>query len=440
MASPFLQEFMKINKSLRLHELSQVEREKVLAMVYERKIEAFDWIEKIRRFVSFYGKNLKKICKGRLGKDFQPFIIWMHKVLIQSYMEADYFDISRGALFNALLYSNDALPFHSSSFDIIHKDFLSSTRDVLKPSENIILDQNIKFLLEQKYSTFSKKNGFWIFCPNPYSQYTSMVILILERLGVKIEGIVLRKFSINRFLEEYQRDGVRLIRKIWRQLIIKTNENSQDENIFTYEDLMSRFNYKIKNIKNIAKKKKIKVISVKDFSSNNKKFLREKNLKIGIFTGGGKISQSIIDLFEFGIVNAHLGILPKYRGMDVVQAAILDGEYNKMGVSSHLMIDKIDQGPILTKVNVSGEIFPDIESWRNAIGPLMPFLIVLSALAVRFNIIQPENQTEGDGFQFYKVHKALQVEVNNIMKYNFKNKDNSLKDLIEEFCSKLEID
>ncbi len=63
----------------------------------------------------------------------------------------------------------------------------------------------------------------------------------------------------------------------------------------------------------------------------------------------GIIPQSIIDIFKFGILNAHGGDLPRYRG-DACQAwAIINGE-KKIGLCIHKMIGgEIDSGDIISR-------------------------------------------------------------------------------------------
>ncbi len=61
------------------------------------------------------------------------------------------------------------------------------------------------------------------------------------------------------------------------------------------------------------------------------------------------IKQMVISCFPHGIVNAHAGDLPRYRGNAVPNWAILNGE-NKIVLTLHLMVPEIDAGPILKKL------------------------------------------------------------------------------------------
>ena len=67
------------------------------------------------------------------------------------------------------------------------------------------------------------------------------------------------------------------------------------------------------------------------------------------FNYTGLIPQEIIDLFPLGILNAHGGDLPRYRGNACQAWAILNGE-KKIGLCIHKMIGgELDSGDIITR-------------------------------------------------------------------------------------------
>jgi methionyl-tRNA formyltransferase len=70
--------------------------------------------------------------------------------------------------------------------------------------------------------------------------------------------------------------------------------------------------------------------------------------KLGVLIDFGIIvSQKIIDYFPFGIINSHFSLLPELRGADPISFAILEGK-NITGVSLMLLVEAMDEGPILT--------------------------------------------------------------------------------------------
>lgn len=61
-----------------------------------------------------------------------------------------------------------------------------------------------------------------------------------------------------------------------------------------------------------------------------------------------KISKKVLDRFPVGIINAHMGDLPRYRGNAPANWALLAGE-NEIALTLHFMNSNIDEGPILLK-------------------------------------------------------------------------------------------
>ena len=64
------------------------------------------------------------------------------------------------------------------------------------------------------------------------------------------------------------------------------------------------------------------------------------------------VSNKIIDHFERGIINSHFSLLPELRGADPISFAILEGK-KSTGVSLMLLVEAMDEGPILSQVQLS---------------------------------------------------------------------------------------
>ncbi|MEI7689785.1 MAG: methionyl-tRNA formyltransferase [Candidatus Saccharibacteria bacterium] len=68
---------------------------------------------------------------------------------------------------------------------------------------------------------------------------------------------------------------------------------------------------------------------------------------LGILIDYGVIvSQTVIDAFEFGIVNSHFSLLPQWRGADPITFSILSGQ-NETGVSLMLIEPTLDTGKLI---------------------------------------------------------------------------------------------
>tara|TARA_B110000046_G_scaffold112510_1_gene119673 strand:+ start:4358 stop:5317 length:960 start_codon:yes stop_codon:yes gene_type:complete len=60
------------------------------------------------------------------------------------------------------------------------------------------------------------------------------------------------------------------------------------------------------------------------------------------------VPEQIIEIFPLGVLNAHSGDLPKYKGNAAVNWAILNGE-KEIALTIHKMTSRLDEGPIMVK-------------------------------------------------------------------------------------------
>lgn len=104
--------------------------------------------------------------------------------------------------------------------------------------------------------------------------------------------------------------------------------------------------------------------SIKNYVS----FFKESSPDIAISINyPGIITQEIIDIFPHGILNAHGGDLPRYRGNACQAWAIINGE-NKIGLCIHKMSAELDSGDIIEReyipINLNTKI-GEVLSWMN---------------------------------------------------------------------------
>lgn len=108
------------------------------------------------------------------------------------------------------------------------------------------------------------------------------------------------------------------------------------------------------------------------------------------------LNAGIIGQFRLGILNAHAGDLPKYRGNACPNWAILNGE-TEIGLTTHLMVsDKVDAGPIVMKryFPVTEDTYiQDVYMWLDK---NIPPMLAESALGLLKGELTPEKQPEND--------------------------------------------
>ena len=87
-------------------------------------------------------------------------------------------------------------------------------------------------------------------------------------------------------------------------------------------------------------------------SDSFEKFILEKNIDVLVNAGTPRIlKKNILNSPTIGVINCHPGIMPNFRGCTCVEWAIYHDE--PVGNTVHLMSDKIDEGPILLKEEIS---------------------------------------------------------------------------------------
>jgi methionyl-tRNA formyltransferase len=100
-------------------------------------------------------------------------------------------------------------------------------------------------------------------------------------------------------------------------------------------------------VKAFAKQHNISVITPLQYDNETIKQLKILDPDLFVVAAYGKIiPDNILKLPEFGAINIHPSLLPKYRGPTPIQTALLNGD-GAAGVTFIKMDKKIDHGPIL---------------------------------------------------------------------------------------------
>lgn len=78
------------------------------------------------------------------------------------------------------------------------------------------------------------------------------------------------------------------------------------------------------------------------------------NADLGIHAGGPILRPNLLSCFRLGVINAHMGLIPVYRGMSAAEWPALEG--GSVGCSVHVIDPGIDTGPLLARraLDISG--------------------------------------------------------------------------------------
>jgi len=159
------------------------------------------------------------------------------------------------------------------------------------------------------------------------------------------------------------------------------------------------------------------ILVVNDFNGHeSEKKLRSLQPDIIVLGGSGVIRSNIIRIPSIGILNAHPGSLPKYRGVEVIAWAIWNED--PIGVTVHFLDAGVDTGPICAR-----ELLPlpqencDLEDLRIRASKLAGKLMqrVVLELSERGTIETTKNPLE-KGRQYYRMKRSQYREADKKLK------------------------
>lgn len=152
---------------------------------------------------------------------------------------------------------------------------------------------------------------------------------------------------------------------------------------------------------------KLKTINEKIFED----FLLKKKVDLIVYAGGGIIKNNIIVRTKYGVLNAHSGWLPFFRGMNVIEWALLYGF--RPYTTVHLIDAGIDTGRIIFKEPIP--LANDLYTIRgNATVHNVELLTkIVNNFSSYLNNSTP--QEKKDGKQFFVMHNRLKNLVSNFI-------------------------
>lgn len=128
---------------------------------------------------------------------------------------------------------------------------------------------------------------------------------------------------------------------------------------------------------------------------------------LAVHAGAGILRAGLLALPRLGTLNAHMGLLPYYRGMNVSEWAAFNGD--PVGCTVHLVDPGLDTGPILCVRMVDGDATRSIAELRRVVDEAQ---IALLGEVVRFalerGVLPPgRSQRAEEGVQFFRLHPEL---------------------------------
>ncbi len=248
-----------------------------------------------------------------------------------------------------------------------------------------------------------------LLAPIDNSLYARLVAhLVLEEPGLELTGVVVRTpWSLSRIRSEWRRDGNRLLEKVVSKLILA---EKQPGFLTPLESFARDTNLDQHSLSQICIEQKIPYVIVKDLNDTKAQTRLAKNIPdIIAFTGGGLIRKDLLQLPKLGILNCHSGILPYYRGMDVVEWPILEQRFDRIGLTLHYMEPGVDTGPILLQKRVTQQKGESIAQLRLRMEPLMVQLMLEGLRQLRDGKMKTVTQDPQNGKQYFVMHPRLKT-------------------------------
>ncbi len=111
------------------------------------------------------------------------------------------------------------------------------------------------------------------------------------------------------------------------------------------------------------------------------------------FAFGQILSQEVLDIPKYKTINLHASLLPKYRGANPIQRAIINGD-SETGICTMITELGLDCGDICKKLVIPISESMNCEELWNEIGEKSPQMIEQTLVELRNGTLKPEKQCE----------------------------------------------
>jgi folate-dependent phosphoribosylglycinamide formyltransferase PurN len=246
-----------------------------------------------------------------------------------------------------------------------------------------------------------------IIAPTNFQSYAnSLFIKLMGHQEVQVVGVLVHAFNISRVRNEFKRDGKKIFHKFLNKLILG-EKKSLEYDFFTPKKFMVQSGMKA-DLKLLCDLNNIYYNKVSSFNSVSLiEDLNALKIDIGAFCGGGLLRDNFLNSFSFGVLNCHMGVLPKYRGMDVVEWPFLEKDINQVGVTCHLLDKGLDTGDIIEIIKINSNEFENFIALREYMSGVMLELMIKNILSISKGNYKKYKQSQSDGRQYFVMHPIL---------------------------------
>ncbi len=137
------------------------------------------------------------------------------------------------------------------------------------------------------------------------------------------------------------------------------------------------------------------------------KVLTDLRVDLMILGGAPIMKAPVLKVPKVGTLNAHQGVLPRYRGMNVIEWALL--ERCPPTITVHFVDPGVDTGDIVRTEVIPVQTGDRLQAVRQRSSSLQSRLLAEAVVAALRGPLPRQTQAKADGKQFYAMHPSLKV-------------------------------
>jgi folate-dependent phosphoribosylglycinamide formyltransferase PurN len=229
--------------------------------------------------------------------------------------------------------------------------------------------------------------------------------------------IIVKTFQLKRIRFYLKQYGWKTVREKFFSLVLRMPDSNLSGESKFVKKYLSEKNCEVENLLAFAKKNKVPVKFVQSLNSEDSiTFIKKINPEAIIYAGGGILKKRFLSIAKRGVLNAHSGLLPFFRGMNVIEWSILYGIEPYTTV--HFIESGIDTGDIIYKRKLPVQGLKTLAEYRGM--GTRNEVEALVQVAVNFDHYRKSliKQKKEEGRQFFVMHPYLRKRVNKIIEHD----------------------
>ena len=243
-----------------------------------------------------------------------------------------------------------------------------------------------------------------------FNIYASALIARLISDGNKpIALICVRKSWLREMMGYIERHGVRgATNKVLQVLRLKSWPGSDHWAVMSDYAQKHGLNDWRTPLPQVCKKHDIHFQRVEKLSADNTaEFVRRSRIDLLLNAGGDLFRKNIIQAPRQGVFNVHKGLLPSYRGYNVVEWSLFNR--HPAGVTLHYVDVGLDTGDVIQTNAIPIEKGDVIDTIRARSYPLQVELMAQGVRQLVAGTIERTRQAKADGRQYFSMHPRLKA-------------------------------